>query len=150
MHDVHRHGVHYLVGDHRPAVALRQALDMPHALAQPLALARAQLGARLQDPILAVELARQHLGERAAPRAELEDAIEATELARECASEEAAELGRGDEVALRAELARAARVIADARFVQRELHVARKRDPAARGGELLEDAVLRRHGENLP
>src|ERR671922_2952164 len=121
---------------------------MPNTIAESCALARAQLGARLQHPVFAPQLARQHIGERAAARTELEDVLERSQLARERPAEQAAELRRGDEVALRAELARAARVVADAGLVQRELHIAGKRDPAAGGGDLPDDMVLRRHGEN--
>ncbi len=109
---------------------------MPHAIAEALALALAKLGARLEHQILAVQLARQHIGERAAAGTELEDALEPGKLARERAAVEAAELGRGDEVASRPEFACAACVVADAWLVQRELHVALEREPAAGSGDL--------------
>src|SRR6185503_5115663 len=86
-----------------------------------------------------------HLGERAAARAQLEDAVEGGEPAREGAAEQRAELGRGDEVAAAPEFLRAAGVVADAGLVQRELHVARERNPAAGGGDLLRDAGARIH-----
>ena len=128
----------------------RQLLDVAHAVTEALSLARAELGARLQHPVFAFQFARQHVGEGAAAGADLDEALEAAQLPGKGAAEEAAELGCGDEVARRAELARAARVIADPRFVQRELHVARERKPAAGGGDLLDDAGSRRHAENLP
>src|SRR5438046_10758565 len=58
-----------------------------------------------------------------------------------CAAEELSDLWRVDEVAAGAELARAARVVAEAGLVQREVHVARKGDPAAGGGDLVHDAA---------
>ena len=60
--------------------------------------------------------------------------------ARERAPEERTELGRGDEVAFGAELARRARVVAQARLVQHQLHVARERNPAAMVRDVLGEA----------
>jgi hypothetical protein len=123
----------------------RQPVQVPDARSKAPGLPIAQLGARLQDEVFAVELFRQHLGKRAAAGAELQDAVEGGQLARERAAEQRAELGRGDEVAAAAELLRTARVIADAGLVQRELHVARKRNPAACGGDLPSNAGARFH-----
>ena len=134
---MHRHRVHHLVGDNDAAEALGQALEKLHPVAEPLSLALAQGAAGLEDQVLAVELLQQGFGERAAARAELENrTLERLQLSRERAAEKRAELRRGDEIALGAELARAARVVAQARRVQRELHVAGEGDPAAGGGDL--------------
>ena len=125
---------------------------MSYFVAQAGLLAFAQLGAGLQDQVLAIERLEQRLGERAASRAEFQDpaAGNAGELARKRAAEKIAELGRGDEVALRSEFACPARVVAEPGLVQCELHVARERDPAAFPLDLLGDALARRHAGNLP
>src|SRR5947207_803252 len=95
----------------------------------------------LEDEVLAIDA--QSLRERAAARAQLEDRQirKLRELPRERAAEKCAELGRGDEIAVSAELARARGVVAAARRVQRQLHVARERDPAALIADLAGDAL---------
>lgn len=65
------------------------------------------------------------------------------DLVRDGAAEEGGQLGRGDEVAAvfhaAAELGRAAAVVAQARRVQRQFHVAFERNPAAGGLDGVDD-----------
>src|SRR5262245_6345501 len=130
---MHRDCVGDFVGDDRALEFFRQLVDVLRLLPEKLLLSVLQLGAGLQDQVFTIQFLQKRAGERAAGGAELEDAPARNfaELAREGAAEEIAEFRRGDEVTRRAELARAARVVAALRRVQRELHIARERDPAA-------------------
>jgi hypothetical protein len=149
VHEVHGHCVDHLVGDDRSPEPVRQFTQEMDTGTETDRLTSAQLGARLEDEVLAAEPLRQHFGEGARAGADLEHRGKAGERARQRAAEEIAELGRGDEVAARAELALAARVIAGAGLVQGELHVARKADPAAARGDFLRDAGRGGHAGNL-
>jgi hypothetical protein len=129
----------------RHAKARRQPLDPARTCAEPRFLPRAQLGARLQDEVVrGGEFGDERFGERAAARPEFENRLarlqELGHLPRERAGVECAQLRRRGEVPGRAELGRAARVVAQARLVERKLHVAREVDPVAARRELLADA----------
>src|SRR5204863_8759374 len=114
-------------------------LDVPDAITQSFLLPANEVGARFEDQVLAS--VGQHVGKRAAAGADLEHTLERAQFARERATEERAHFGRGDEVAAGAEFARAARVVTDTGLMQRELHIAGERNPAATGGDLGLDAV---------
>ena len=97
--------------------------------------------------VFTLELAGQHIGERAAPGAEFEDTLETFQLARQRAPEERGRApARSIKAAVFRKLLCAARVVADAGLVQRELHVALEADPAAGPGNFLLDARARLHG----
>src|SRR5581483_10227490 len=112
-----------------------------HARGEHVAAALAQIGGELEDEVAlrelleALELIEQGRGERAAARSDLEHLLESRvqalrDLARERAPEERRDLGRGDEIAVAPELPRARAVVAESRRVERELHVARERQPS--------------------
>src|SRR5262249_52594883 len=115
------------------------------------ALAGTELPAGLEDQVAPRPAAfylqpPQNLRREAAgPGAELEEIAaretkQLRELRRQRLAEEGGNFRRGDEVATRSELGRAGRVVAQARRVQHQVHVARKGDPAARGGDLFRHA----------
>src|SRR6185436_4220466 len=108
-----------------------------------------EFGAGFEDLVFEVsQFGNQNLRQSAGSRAEFEHGFAWLEdlrnLARERAAEQWRELRRGDEIAARTELARAGRVVAQARLMQRELHVAGEADPVARGRELGGDAIEER------
>src|SRR4029077_2425372 len=130
-------GVHDFVGNHDAADALREAREPLRPSAEPGLLARLKLRADFDNAVVEGMLREERGGERAAAGAELEDrGAELLELPDERAAEKRAELGRGHEIALAPELLRAARVVAHARLVERELHVAGERNPAVIRGDL--------------
>ena len=144
-----RHGVEHLVRDHHATKIVRQRIDPARRRAQPGALARGELRARLENQVLGLEAERgerldQPIGERAAAGAELEHRVAGGEqlgdLAREAAREQAAELGRRDEIARGTEIRIAARVIAEPGRMQHERHVACEAHPVAARPQLLRDA----------
>src|SRR6185503_2319153 len=94
---VHRHGSDDFVGDHDAADALGEALEPLRTCPEPRLLARLELRANLDDPIVEGVLREQGVGKRAATGAELENWIaKLFELPGEGAAKERAELGRGD------------------------------------------------------
>src|SRR5690606_23738760 len=133
-----RQRIRDLVAHDRAADRLgRQAIEPRDAPAsERFLLPGAERAARLEDLIADVpeterrERVEELRRERAVPGAELEDGriLELREHRRERrgnrARERVRELRRGDEIAGRAELLVGGRVIAEARLVQRELHVA--------------------------
>ncbi len=142
-----RHGqrVEHLVRDHGAVERLLgetiEPRDTVAEARERAALTLAQVGARLEDPIRDARVAERVEDlrrERAATRAELENERRpaARELgsqrARERAAEKVRELGRRREVAGRPELRAAGAVVAEARRIERELHVTREIEPAAR------------------
>jgi hypothetical protein len=155
---MHRHHVEHLVGHHRAGEALRQRVQPLHARRQVgrlrgegIELALAQLARELEDAVTlgqavaALELEQQVGGEQAGARTDLDQrgragAHHLLDLGGERLAEKRGKLGRGDEIAAGAELSRAAAVIPQPRRVERELHVARERDPPSCRGQLGLDA----------
>jgi hypothetical protein len=143
---VNRHGVHDFVRNHDAAEALGQALDPSCPLSESCALALAERGTGLQYQVLNVELGDQRLCQRARAGAELEHGrrLELSDLPCKSAGEKSTQFRCGNEISRGAELRRRAAVIS----LQRELHEARKRDPAAVLADLGRDAG--EHRGNLP
>ena len=145
---MNRHRVDHFVRDDRAADTLGKPLEPLHAVSQACLLSQPQLGAQLEDAVVEIVLCQQRLCQRAAAGAELEHrAAERSQLPRERAPEERSELRRGDEVAGGAELARAGGVVAQARLVQRDFHVAGERDPSLVAADLI--AQTGQHRVNL-
>ncbi len=145
---VARDGIEHLVGEHRAIDRVGQRVDPLHerkmrrrGVRERHALALAQVGAALEDEIarwqrvLRGEAREEARGEPAGARAELHDLARARgrengrDLPRERFAEERRHLRRGHEIAGRAQLGGPRRVVAEARRIERELHVARERKP---------------------
>src|SRR5262249_46177453 len=112
----------------------REALGEPDALPGPQLRAYFEHEITLGRGALGLELRIKLRRERPRSGAQLEDVAAGLReyLARlqgDALREERRDLGGRDEVALGAELARAAGVVAQALRIERELHVARERDP---------------------
>ena len=155
---MHRHHVEHLVGHHRAGKALGQRIQPLHAggqvrrlVGQGVELALAQLAGELEDAVAlryaaaAFELEQQVGGEQAGAGADLDHpgrarAHHLLDLGGQRLAEKRGKLGRGDEIAARTELSRAAAVITQSRCIERELHVAGERNPAAGSGDLGLDA----------
>ena len=147
-----------LVGeDHAAERLLGQRIEPHHALAQvrrqfgqQRALALREIRAHLEDRVAGGQrLGRGQLAQhdrRHAPGAgaELEDVAARAgkhlrALPRHATAEEVGHLGRGDEVAAGADLGAAGAVVTEPGRIQRQLHEALERQPAAGAGQLLAD-----------
>ena len=120
-----------------PLKRSRQRVEEAHAVAEPRCAGGRAARRWFPGSVFAVQLLEQHLGQRAAAGADFQDRAETRRSCR--ASVRPNRLPSSGAVTKSpcgAELARAAGVVAQARLVQRELHVAREGDPAAVGGDL--------------
>jgi len=150
-----RQRVRHFVGEQHAAQRGRRQRREPYdalgerrrQLRQALALARGEISTDLENRVALGQLTeRGQLGEqrRGHPpgaRAELENLTTGSAqhrgaLPRQTAAEEIRNLGSGDEVSARAELRAAGAVVAESRRIERELHEALEREPAAAGGQL--------------
>jgi hypothetical protein len=161
-HQVHRHGVEHLVAEHDAVQGVGQRVQPGNTIQQvrcarlqQRALAFAQVRAEVEDAVLLRQAAqplelKQDVGsEFAAACTQFGDDRRAQRhdfggLTREDTPEQRRELGRGDEIALGAEFARAGGVVAQARRIQRQFHIAGKRYPAVLVGDVIENEPAQR------
>src|SRR6185437_4541046 len=158
-HERERHHVEHLVRDDEAAKLHRERIEpgespevLRMALAEERVLALAQVRAHLEQEVVlrrraeGLELLEEVGGEYAGSGSDLQDVAahrleHLARLQREAAREHGRDFGRGDEIAFRTELARPRGVIAEPGRVERELHVARERDPAAGVEDLARDVL---------
>ena len=141
----HRQRVDHFIGDQRAAPRrcgrriqpFRQVFQMRTMLQKRRTLAFAQVGAAFKQAITrgqrrqAFEFQQQFCRQRAAAGAEFENVAAGfaqcrCERTREAAREQESQLRRGDEIPRHPELGRAGAVVAQARRIQRQLHVTRE------------------------
>ena len=126
---------------------------MRHPTGERVTFPFAQIGADFQNLIAgrqrteAFELFQQTGGQRAAARTHLQQIRQpAHDQLRKGAGERLAEqrshFGRGSEIAGGAEFARTGTVVAQTRCIERELHIAGKRDPSAIGGNVTTNQLV--------